>query len=65
MVYFGQGLASVVVTCITSRPAETAGRTGKKAGVILNKYGPVRSAMKPVVSCHKREGSCQAAAFML
>jgi len=63
MVYFGQGLASVVVSY--SRLAETAGGTGRKAGVTLNKYGSVGSATKPVVSCPEREGSCRAAASVL
>lgn len=65
MLYFRQSLASVVTTCLTSRPAETVSRTVRKAGVTLNKYGPVRSAVKPVVSCHQRQRSCQAVASLL
>lgn len=65
MVYFGQSLASVVTVCLTSRPAETVSRTVRKAGVTLSRYGPVRSAVKPIVSCHQRQGSCQAAASVL
>lgn len=61
MLYFGQSLASVVTTCLTSRPAETVSRSVRKAGVTLNKYSPVRSPVKPVVSCHQRQRSCQAA----
>lgn len=65
MLYFRQSLASVVTTCLTSRPAESVSRTVRKAGVTLNKYGPVRSAVKPVVSCHQRQRSCQAAVELM